>query len=55
MTGTDEMPLNVDGLEHFSGIVENIVFYNEENGYSILDFAIDTNEIVTVVGSLPYV
>ena len=55
MSVTDEMPLNVDGLEHFSGIVENILYSNEENGYAILDFAIDTNEIVTVVGTLPYV
>ena len=52
---TEEMPLNVEGLEHFSGIVENIVYSNEENGYAILDFAIDTNEIVTIVGTLPYV
>ena len=55
MTVTEEMPINTEGLEHFSGIVENIVFYNEENGYTILDFAIDTNEIVTLVGNLPYV
>ena len=55
MSVTEEMPLNLSGLEHFSGIVENIVFSNEENGYAIIDFAIDTNEIVTIVGSLPYV
>ena len=35
MSITDEMPINVDGLEHFSGFVENIVFSNEENGYAI--------------------
>ena len=55
MSVTDEMPANVDGLEYFSGIVENLVYSNEENGYSIIDFAIDTNEIVTIVGTLPYV
>ena len=55
MTLFDETPINSEGLEHFSGIVENVVYSNEENGYAILDFAIDTNEIVTVVGTLPYV
>lgn len=55
MSLTDEMPINLSGFERFSGIVENIVYSNEENGYSILDFAIDTNEIVTVVGTLPYI
>ena len=52
---TEEMPINTEGLEHFSGMVENLVYSNEENGYAIIDFAIDTNEIVTVVGTLPYV
>jgi len=55
MSLIDETPVNPEGKEYFSGIVENIVYSNEENGYAILDFAIDTNEIVTVVGTLPYV
>lgn len=55
MSLMDGMPMNPEGKEYFSGIVENIVYSNEENGYAILDFAIDTNEIVTVVGTLPYV
>ena len=55
MSVTDEMPISTEGLERFSGIVENIVYSNEENGYAIIDFAIDTNEIVTVVGTLPYI
>ncbi|MBQ7294119.1 MAG: ATP-dependent RecD-like DNA helicase [Clostridia bacterium] len=55
MSLIDEKPVNPEGKEYFSGIIENIVYSNEENGYAILDFAIDTNEIVTVVGTLPYV
>ena len=52
---TEEMPLNTVGLENFSGIVESIIYSNEENGYGIFDFAIDTNELVTIVGTLPYI
>ena len=52
---TDEMPINTQGLEKFSGIVEAVIYSNEENGYGIFDFAIDTNELVTIVGTLPYI
>ncbi len=55
MTFAEENSAGSEKLESFSGIVENIVYSNEENGYAILDFAIDTNEIVTVVGTVPYV
>ena len=51
----DEMPMSFDGLEKFSGTVEAEIYVNEENGYGIFDFAIDTNELVTIVGTLPYV
>ena len=42
-------------LEKLVGNVESVVFANEENGYTILDFGTDQNELVTVVGILPYV
>lgn len=55
MSAEEDVQMKERGLEHFSGIVENIVYCNEENGYCVIDFAIDTDEIVTVTGVLPYI
>ena len=41
--------------EKLSGSVESIIYANEENGYTILDFGTDQNELVTLVGTIPYV
>lgn len=41
--------------ETLKGSVEGIIYSNEETGYTILDFGTDKNELVTVVGTLPYV
>ncbi|MBR6726702.1 MAG: AAA family ATPase, partial [Clostridia bacterium] len=43
------------GLERLSGSVEAVIFANEENGYTILDFGTENDELVTLVGTLPYV
>ena len=37
------------------GSVEGIIFFNEENGYTILDMCLEKGEIVTAVGIMPYV
>ena len=44
-----------NGLEKLSGSVEGVIFANEENGYTILDFGTEQNELVTLVGVMPYV
>ncbi len=44
----------VEGMERFSGSVEGIIYANEENGYTVFDFALDSGEIVTATGTLPY-
>ena len=41
------------GLQKLEGIVEYIVYTNEENGYTICDLGIVDDEIVTVVGVMP--
>lgn len=43
------------GMESLKGNVEGVVYYNEENGYGIFDFATEQFEIMTIVGILPYV
>ena len=41
--------------EKLTGSVESVIFANEENGYTILDFGTDQNELITLVGTIPYV
>ncbi|MBQ9098137.1 MAG: ATP-dependent RecD-like DNA helicase [Clostridia bacterium] len=41
--------------EKLTGSVESVIYANEENGYTILDFGTDQNELVTLVGTIPYV
>ncbi len=47
-----------DALMELQGIVERVIFYNEENGYAVCDLAAadeNGNEIlVTLVGTLPF-
>ncbi len=41
-------------LERLVGSVEGIIYANEENGYAIFDFGTEQDELVTAVGTLPY-
>ncbi len=41
-------------LEKLTGSVEGIIYANEENGYAIFDFGTEQNELITAVGTLPY-
>ena len=43
------------GLQRLEGSVENIIFTNEENGYTICDMALADDEMVTVVGTMPLI
>ena len=36
------------------GTVENVVFQNEENGYTVLSLLTEQGELVTVVGCIPF-
>ena len=41
-------------LIELSGTIENIIYKNEENGYTVLRLKNDSGELVTVVGCFPY-
>ena len=41
--------------EKLIGSVESVIYSNEENGYAILDFGTTENELVTIVGIMPFV
>jgi len=40
-------------MECFEGTVEQIVFYNPENGYTVFRFAAEDGQTLTLVGSFP--
>ncbi len=46
---------DLQGLEKILGTVDGVIYQNEENGYAILDFGTQNDELITVVGTLPYV
>lgn len=41
-------------MEEIQGIVDNIVFQNEENGYVVARIK-DKNQVITIVGCIPYI
>lgn len=41
--------------EEVTGTVESVVYRNEQNGYTILEISTDKKELVTVVGTMPFV
>ena len=43
------------GYECLRGVVEGVIYSNEENGYGIFDFSTQDYEVLTIVGTLPYV
>ena len=43
------------GFVQLEGIVEHVIYTNEQNGYTICDLSVDDEEIYTVVGIMPMV
>lgn len=43
----------VTGREHIDGSVDEIVFYNPDNGYTVAKFTTEDGEGLTIVGSFP--
>ena len=45
-----------EGLETLEGIVENIIYQNSENGYTVLDMSVEGDDLPkTVVGIIPQI
>ncbi len=57
MFGEDFMqgPMDDMGLVRLTGNIEHVIFSNEENGFAICDMGTDTDDLVTITGTLPYV
>ncbi len=43
----------VTGQEHLDGAIDEIVFYNPDNGYTVAKFLTEGGEPLTIVGSFP--
>lgn len=41
-------------LSRVEGTIEKIIYQNEENGYTVCDLATCDEELVTMVGIMPY-
>lgn len=48
-------PMDDLGLVRLSGSIEHVIYSNEENGYAICDLGTDTDELVTITGTMPYI
>ena len=44
-----------NGLCQLNGTVEQVIFSSEDTGYAICDFGTEEDELLTIVGTLPYV
>ncbi|MBQ8398303.1 MAG: ATP-dependent RecD-like DNA helicase [Clostridia bacterium] len=42
------------GLVRISGSIEHVIYSNDENGYSICDMGTDDDELITIVGTMPF-
>ena len=53
---TGEIENRTEGLDTLEGIVENIIYQNSENGYTVLDMSVDGDDLPkTVVGIIPQI
>ena len=50
----DDADLNANELLSVEGTVENIVFKNDENGYTVCELATPDDELITLVGIMPF-
>jgi exodeoxyribonuclease V alpha subunit len=46
-------PALVTGKEHLDGAIDEIVFYNPDNGYTVAKFVTEGGETLTIVGAFP--
>lgn len=41
--------------ESLHGSVERVIYTSEETGYTVCDFGLDTGDVVTICGAMPYI
>jgi len=45
----------VEAALRFDGSVTEVIYFNKENGYSVFDFFVESEGVITCTGSLPFV
>ena len=55
MADSEKVSLPQAGDEFLEGSIEGVIYSNEENGYAICDMATSDDEIITIVGIMPFV
>ncbi|MBQ9760203.1 MAG: ATP-dependent RecD-like DNA helicase [Clostridia bacterium] len=48
-------PIDDSGMLSLSGSIEHVIYSNDENGYAICDLGTDSNDLITITGTLPYI
>ncbi|MBQ9784844.1 MAG: ATP-dependent RecD-like DNA helicase [Clostridia bacterium] len=48
-------PMDDLGVIKLSGSIEHVIYANEDNGYAICDLGTETDDLVTITGTLPYI
>lgn len=51
----DIVPEENEKLIKLTGSIENVIYYNEENGYTVCDLGTDDDDLITITGTMPYV
>ncbi|MFA6948356.1 MAG: ATP-dependent RecD-like DNA helicase [Eubacteriales bacterium] len=55
LRGGDDTDTRRDDLVEVEGVVDRIVYHNDDNGYTVCDFAVAEEELITLVGIMPFV
>ncbi len=55
MAEYDDLSMIEPNEETLEGSIESVIYTNEDNGYSICDMATSDDNIVTIVGTMPFV
>jgi len=45
----------METMVKFEGSVTEVIYFNKENGYSVFDFFVETEGVITCTGNLPFV
>jgi len=55
MSSPMQLGENEDNITVISGSIENVIYYNEENGYAVCDLGTDDDDLITITGIMPYI
>lgn len=50
-----DVTLGDTGTVAIDGIIEHIIYYNEDNGYCVCDLGIANDDLITITGVMPYI